>query len=409
MHRFGSRILLIALFGGLGLVESTTADSLLKRFVPVKQVDASPTADYQLTETNGPWHVMAATFAGEGAEDQARELVLEFRAKYNVPAYIHQMTFDLTDERVGRGIDQRGAPIRMRYQKGDRVREIAVVLGDFPMLDDPRAEELLDRVKRLKPNALSTEGGRETTQTLVHVRKLQKASIERLAHDNVSGPMRSAFICRNPLLPKEYFAPRGVDNFVAKMNSAVEHSLLDCPGKYTIQVASFDGKAVIEGATSTTKIRGRRKSQENSLDMAANDAHELTVALRAKGWEAYEFHDRDSSMVTVGSFDEVDIVPPDGRIIPRRDREKIIIQTFGAAYNTPFNPALGDPKSMIDKNRAQEVKQRFNQLLGAEQGEISGGLKPKYLEVLPGRFITFDVYPHAIEVPRRSISSAYAW
>src|SRR5690606_16398281 len=177
-----------------------------------------------------------------------RELMLEFRTKYNVPAYVHSMTFNYGEERVGRGIDQFGAPSRMRYQKGDRAEEIAVVLGDFPTIDDPRAEDLLERVKTLKPDALSTENGRETSQTLAHVRKLQKASISRWAKDNTLGPMRSAFICRNPLLPKEYFVPRGVDNFVANMNKGVEHSLLDCPGRYTIQIAHFEGKVTIEGA-----------------------------------------------------------------------------------------------------------------------------------------------------------------
>ena len=408
MDRFGSRCILIAITV-LGPIGAAQAQSLWKRFVPVQQVEASPTADYALTESNGPWHVMAATFSGEGAEEQARELALEFRTKYNVPAYVHQMTFDLGDERVGRGIDERGAPVKMRYQKGDRVREIAVVLGDFPTIDDPRAEDLLQRVKTLKPDALSTDGGRETTQTLVHLRKLQKATIERIARDNVSGPMRSAFICRNPMLPREYFVPRGVDNFVANMNKGVPHSLLDCPNRYTIQVAHFEGKVVIEGATTTGQTRGRKKQNDAPLDIAAENAHELTVALRAKGWDAYEFHDRDKSLVTVGSFDEVDVLPPDGRLIPRRDRERIIIQTFGAAYNSPANPLIGEPTSIVDRNRAQEVTQRFSQIFSSEHGQIAQGLKPKYLEVLPGRFITFDVHPHVIEVPRRSISGTYAW
>ena len=44
-------------------------------------------------------------------------------------------------------------------------------------------------------------------------------------------PMGQAFFTRNPLLPREYFVPKGVDPFVAKMNEGVEHSLLDCPGQ----------------------------------------------------------------------------------------------------------------------------------------------------------------------------------
>lgn len=409
MDRIGSRSLLAALII-FGCLQSAQAQSLWKKFVPVQQIEASPAADYHLTDSNGPWHVMAATFSGPGSEDQARELVLEFRSKYNIPAYVHSMTFNLGEERVGRGIDKFGAPARMRYQKGDRIQELAVVLGDFPTIDDPRAEELLERVKILKPDSLSTENGRETTQTLAHVRKLQKASIARWAQDKTLGPMRSAFICRNPLLPEEYFAPRGVDNFVANMNNGVQDSLLNCPGRYTIQVAHFEGKTTIEGAMATGRKKGRKKSADDPLDVAAENAHLLTVALRSKGWEAFEFHDREQSLVTVGSFDEVDIIPPDNRLLPRRDREKAIFQTFGAAFNTPSNPSLGEPTSFADRSRVQEVTQKFNQIVNSELGLTpAAGLKPKYLEVLPGRFVTFDVHPQVMEVPRRSVSSTYAW
>ena len=42
-------------------------------------------------------------------------------------------------------------------------------------------------------------------------------------------------------------------------------------------------------------------------------AHKLTLALRKKGYEAYEFHDRFSSIVTVGSFDSTGTPRADGK------------------------------------------------------------------------------------------------
>ena len=39
------------------------------------------------------------------------------------------------------------------------------------------------------------------------------------------------------MLPKGYFVPKGVDDFVASMNRGVEYSLLDCPGRQTVKVA----------------------------------------------------------------------------------------------------------------------------------------------------------------------------
>ncbi len=40
----------------------------------------------------------------------------------------------------------------------------------------------------------------------------------------------------------------------------------------------------------------------------------MTVALRIKGYEAYEFHDRFASIVTVGSFNSVGTPRRDGKI-----------------------------------------------------------------------------------------------
>src|SRR5206468_5623771 len=55
------------------------------------------------------------------------------------------------------------------------------------------------------------------------------------------GPMGSAFVTRNPLLPEELFVAKGLDPFVYEMNKDLPHSLLKCPGRYTVRVASFRG------------------------------------------------------------------------------------------------------------------------------------------------------------------------
>jgi len=41
---------------------------------------------------------------------------------------------------------------------------------------------------------------------------------------------------------------------------------------------------------------------KSELEAAAEKAHRLAKALRMKGYDAYEFHDRYASIVTVGSF-----------------------------------------------------------------------------------------------------------
>ena len=57
---------------------------------------------------------------------------------------------------------------------------------------------------------------------------------------------------------------------------------------------------MIDVATTSKK---KMDETTDSLDAAAKKAHTLTEALRAKGKEAYEFHDKFGSYVTIGSFD----------------------------------------------------------------------------------------------------------
>ena len=47
--------------------------------VVFKQLEARPDEMYPITDENGPWMIMAATFSGDEAEDQARELIYELR------------------------------------------------------------------------------------------------------------------------------------------------------------------------------------------------------------------------------------------------------------------------------------------------------------------------------------------
>ena len=126
--------------------------------------------------------------------------------------------------------------------------------------------------------------------------------------------MGHAFITTNPMLPPDYYAPKnGIDELVLRMNKDVTHSLLDCPGKYTVQVAHFMGKVTID-QREIQRIERGEEMEGSSLAKAAEKAHELTEALRDKGYEAYEFHDRYASIVTVGSFDSVGTPRVDGKI-----------------------------------------------------------------------------------------------
>ncbi len=125
--------------------------------------------------------------------------------------------------------------------------------------------------------------------------------------------MRHAFIVPNPLLPPDYFNQKGLDEETIALNKDVPHSLLDCPGKYTVQVATFKGNAVIRQAD-IRDIEDGRKEMGSQLAVAAQQADALVKKLRELGYEAYQFHNRYSSIVTVGSFKSPGTTMPDGHI-----------------------------------------------------------------------------------------------
>ena len=386
---------------------------LWKQFVPTTRIEADPAQEYRLTQENGPWMVIAATFSGDGGLDQAHELILEFREKYNLPAFLHEMTFDYSKESPGRGLDQYGAPIRRRYQHDD-VREYAVLVGEFPTIDAPEAQQLLRRIKTMTPDALDPERHKKTAQTLAQIRQFQSAMMSKLGTEQKRGPMGQAFLARNPLLPREYFVPQGVDPFVAKMNKGVEHSLLDCPGHYTVQVATFRGNTILQASGQTEEPSGIKLPWKNQgqtpLVEAAENAHLLTEELCSHGWEAYEFHDRTESYVTIGSFDKVGQRLADGSVEPTPQVQKIL-ETFGAIYDTPADPLSGIGNDQFTQRRVDEREHQYAQQYSSQLGQVAPGMHPKHVKIFKGRrverIIPMDITPHAIEVPRRSVSSDY--
>lgn len=405
----------------LGSLSASPVEAQLwKHFVPTARSSASRANSDKLTQENGPWMILAATFNGEGAEEQARALADEFRRRYRLPAYAHEMSFDYSNQSVGRGLDEYGAPIRRRYQRGDRVREIGVLVGNYASIDDPGAQETLDKIKTMQPDALRSEDADHSSQSMAQVREWQGQLLGKLGKKRERGPMSQAFLTRNPLLPREYFVPKGVDEFVVKMNRGVQHSLLDCPGRYTVKVATFRGTSILQTTATDPEKSGsmwnwNKKERENPLVEAAENAHLLTEELRAHGWEAYEFHDRTESYVTIGSFADAGQKSANGQAASTPEMQRII-QTFGAAYDTPSDPLSGIGNDSTTQQRVHQKEQEFNMRLLGQQNQIVPGLNPKHVKIFKGsgkrknieRVIPLDVYPAAVDVPKRSVSSVYA-
>jgi hypothetical protein len=335
-----------------------------RSFIPFeRRVEWDARKDYIVHEGNGPWMILACTFAGAESESQARALIKELRTRYNMQAYLHPRMFDYSGSVKGKGFDNAGTPLRMRYAQGNRVPQFAVLVGNFASYEDPEAQEVLKKIKHIHPAALQFRDDVPSYQRMAAVREFY-----RRIHPDLDrrkrGAMTAAFVSRNPLLPAEYFTARGVDSFVYNMNKGEKFGLLQNRGRYTVRVATFRGAAAI-GKDDEFEITDK-------LDRAKINADQVVEHLRNKGFDAYVFHDRHESVVTIGSYNSVGHKLPSGRteLLPQIHQ---IMQQFGA----------------------DRVPLR--------NGEV--GLRPKPSGI---RGINYDVQPLPVEVPRYSISADYA-
>jgi hypothetical protein len=340
-----------------------------QKLLPFKKVEADPNKTYPLTDANGPWMILATVFRGEDAERQAQQLVYELRKKYKLEAYSHVHVFDYTKYGRTWGVNADGSASVMWQAREDDVKEIAVMVGNFSSLDDDRAIDTLKKVKEIEPQSLRTDEAK-STQVFADLRQAMHTKKKK-------GPMGAAFVVTNPLLPPEYFNSAGLDKLVLEMNKEVPHSLLDCPGKYSLKVATFTGTAAID----QLKIRDTShvKKMGYTLDEAAENAHKLTETLRRQGYEAYEFHEREQSIVTVGSFDAASVPGPNGRTMPNPQIDRLM-KVFGVQVA----PAPGSTAMEMPLHEIKRRKQAF-----------------------PNGWSLLDLHPMVIQVPKRPLSAAY--
>jgi hypothetical protein len=362
-------VLLLVLAVSLAVAVRSHANPWQK-LLPFKKVEADPSKSYPLTDTNGPWMILATVFRGDDAERQAQQLVYELRKKFKLEAYTHAQVFDYTQQVRGRGFMPDGTPKVMRHAHDDAVKEVAVLVGNFGSVDDDRATDTLQKVKTIEPASLGTEPAK-SSQVFAGLRQAMNAKKKK-------GPMGSAFVVTNPLLPPEYFNSPGLDKLVLEMNGEVPNSLLNCPGKYTVRVARFTGTSVIDQRKIRETMRGG--SIKHSLQEAAEKAHLLTEELRRRGHDAYEFHDRDESVVCVGSFDRLTLPGPNGQPLPNPQVQRYL-QMFGAQTPVGIGAAV-------------------TQVSDAEVARRKALVGDKYWTLL-------DIQPTTIEVPKASLSAAY--
>lgn len=264
------------------------------------KIEAVKGKAYKLTKQHGPWMIMVCSFQrtpeefrteGMSPEEAASELVFELRQK-GIPAY----AFAQPDRFGDVDTHNRLGLVEERQVLANH-GGICVLAGNFPTLEDDKAQKTLAAIKKFHPTVLT---GVEKDSPFV--KKLKNGGIYRITSDQPN-PLGGAFLTTNPLLTPEEARQARRDPLLIKLNSGVEYSVLENPGKYTLTVASFYGKPGV------TKVEGGRFDEAmqkfkvtDTLDQAANNAMELCRAMRQRDIEAYVYHDRYSSVVTIGAF-----------------------------------------------------------------------------------------------------------
>lgn len=361
----------------------------------------------ELQAEHGPWLILAASFEGAGSKERAQRLARELKDSFQLQAYVMPKTFDYTQSLLGNGMTESGAPKKMRYKDRKVVEGFAVLVGNFDSIDSPAIKETLTYVKKLKPKVFATmQQSKDANATSVTVDEyrawLRNFGNNKEEQDAALGPMSSAFVTRNPKLPADYYQAPEVDRFVKKLNeeSAVaEYNLLKCPGKFTVRVATFRGEDQFVSWGRSNDGKSSKDNEQSQLEKSAENAMLATKALRAAGYEAYQFHDRTHSIVTVGSFNELGSQDAQ-RNFAYDPRIQKIVATFGASPKLVQSQyGVGQvPKLLLGDLVAQKDIPELVKAKGKEQIEIFS----KYAQ------IAFDVKPTPIAVPRYESRSIYA-
>jgi hypothetical protein len=308
--------------GTLCWIELFAGDLAGQQRFPFSRVTSNDESVLKLTEKAGPWLIMVTSFSGEEGEQQAKRLAMELQTRHKLKAYTHvqEFNFELESKGVGYRVvelannEKVAVPSVMNPANPTSFQEHAVLVGDFPSIEDPKAQRTLEMVKKLQPESLAQVNLEEA----LYDEELPGGRVQAMRAwlDSDRGkefrPLRSAFLMANPLLPDEYFAARRIDKTILDLNSGLKYSLLNCPGDYSVKVASFTGSSTMvqsemEKIRQEEQLKKRNKQSitDSKLADAAKKATLLTIELRRQGYEAYEFHDRFESYVCVGSFDWV--------------------------------------------------------------------------------------------------------
>ena len=354
----------------------------------------------ELKPEHGPWLIYAATLEGEDCKMRAVKLAAELRHEFGLAAYVMPKTLDYSSSIMGLGVSATGKERKMRYADDRVVESFSVLVGDFASLEAPETRAALARVKTIKPAVLGAEDpradGEVTSGEKVGIYRSWLKRQNPEATDTTAGPMANAFLTRNPLLPEEFYAAPELDEFISDLNKRAQHSIFDCKGRFTVRIANFTGGHKTVLAASQTLRQSSGESVGSSLEEAALVANQLAELLRRAGYDAFEYHDRASSSVCIGSFDSLGAMDASGNFVYSPEIQKIV-EDFGGAKD--FRPSQYGPlpvaKTLLDVVNYKTYP------------ELSKGTEKEKLAKVQEYSIPFESNPKPIFVPRPATRGLY--
>ena len=360
---------------------------------------------FELKPEHGPWLVFAKSFDGVDAKSNAEQLALELKRDFKLQAYCTVKKLDFTQPVVGAGTDEQGNSRKLKFRDKKVVEGYVVFVGDFDSIDSAAITDALATIKRITPKSLAAEQSElkefERNSTVpVHVwRDFMR---KKNGGADKQSPMSSAFATRNPLLPDDFYKTPEVDKFVKKLNEESKHAeynLLSCPGKFTVRVGVFTGdNRSVGGWGGASRVVEKDDNAISQLEIAAERAALATKALRKAGYEAYQFHDRTQSIVTIGNFNELGKVDQRNRFAYDPMIQEIIMR-FGATSQVTRTQQFGftqTPRVLFDLVSQKQIP------------ELNEGDEKSRLRWFAKYAIPFDVRPSPMAVPKPAASSIYS-
>jgi hypothetical protein len=273
------------------------------------KVEADPNKEYVITPDAGVWMVLAGSYRGPDAKNLAHQLVFQLRKRDNLPAYV----FNFSEEKKRQQKEYNDAlhsrapemPLKVIHIED----EYGVLVGGYK--DSEAAHDAMINIKKLDPPKLELPGKSGYEKIYQYNPETKQAEARSV------NPLTKAFVTRNPTVPVEKRDPNAFDPFWKELNANETYSLLENKHTWTLVVKEFEGVSVIQtrspkSSSSFLEMLGMGDKNGETLNAAALNAHNMAKALRDTAFlrdmklEAYVFHTRRSSLVTIGGFDSLD-------------------------------------------------------------------------------------------------------